>query len=73
MDDTVSDKPNVNVIYNHLKKKYAKFQIPDDILFWDKIPLTGTGKKSKKNIRLRLQKENYILPQLRKKSKQSKL
>eukprot|EP01084_Bolivina_argentea_P294789 507347_1 len=56
----------INII-NHLKLKYAKFQLIDDILFWDNIPLTGTGKKSKKIIREKLKKENYILPQLRKK------
>merc|ERR1712154_638014 len=68
------NKQNINTptkqqIYNHLKLKYAKFQLVDDILFWDNIPLTGTGKKSKKMIREKLKKQNYVLPQLRKKAK----
>merc|ERR1712218_252886 len=68
------NEENVNVpskekILEHLQLKYAKFQIVDDILFWDIIPLTGTGKKSKKIIRQKLKEQNYILPQLRKKSK----
>eukprot|EP01084_Bolivina_argentea_P050626 93114_1 len=58
-------------IINCLKKKYANFQLPDDILFWDEIPLTGTGKMSKKDVRIKLKNENYKLPKisLRKKMK----
>eukprot|EP01083_Nonionella_stella_P050267 133751_1 len=58
-------EPMKKEIINHLKLKYAKFQIVDDILFWDAIPLTGTGKKSKKIIRHKLKKAKYVLPQLR--------
>eukprot|EP01083_Nonionella_stella_P287728 979494_1 len=46
--------------------KFSKFQLPDDVIF-DKIPLTGTGKISKKLCRDKLQSENYVLPKLRKK------
>lgn len=56
-------------ILKHVAKKYAKFQVPDDVLFWDVIPLTGTGKMSKKSVREKLEKEKYVLPDLRKKSK----
>ena len=61
------DIPSKDMILNHLRIKYAKFQLVDDILFWDDvIPLTGTGKKSKKIIRQKLKKQGYVLPQLRK-------
>lgn len=44
---------------------FAKFQLPDDILEWKEIPMTGTGKMDKKNVREKLRKENYTLPELR--------
>ena len=56
-------------IRQKLSETYAKFQLPDDLLIWDEIPMTGTGKISKKNVREKLAKENYILPSLRKQSK----
>ena len=52
-----------------LSNSFAKYQLPDDVLIWDEIPMTGTGKMSKKDVRLKLKNENYILPSL----KQSKL
>lgn len=48
--------------------KFTKWQCPDDIIFMD-IPLTGTGKMSKKDVRKILKDKNYQLPSLRKKSK----
>eukprot|EP00485_Elphidium_margaritaceum_P005147 CAMPEP_0202697310 /NCGR_PEP_ID=MMETSP1385-20130828/10635_1 /ASSEMBLY_ACC=CAM_ASM_000861 /TAXON_ID=933848 /ORGANISM="Elphidium margaritaceum" /LENGTH=580 /DNA_ID=CAMNT_0049353739 /DNA_START=63 /DNA_END=1805 /DNA_ORIENTATION=- len=57
--------PSKQEILTHLSLKYAKFQIVDDILFWETIPLTGTGKISKKNIRNILKQQQYVLPQLR--------
>eukprot|EP00490_Sorites_sp_Unknown_P012681 CAMPEP_0114656192 /NCGR_PEP_ID=MMETSP0191-20121206/11952_1 /TAXON_ID=126664 /ORGANISM="Sorites sp." /LENGTH=409 /DNA_ID=CAMNT_0001872869 /DNA_START=493 /DNA_END=1722 /DNA_ORIENTATION=+ len=51
------------------RKKFAKFQTPDDVLFWDEIPMTGTGKLSKKDVRAKLEAIKYVLPSL----KQSKL
>ena len=65
-DKSKVDSPTKDIIINHLKLKYAKFQIVDDILFWDSIPLTGTGKKSKKIMRQKLKEQKYVLPQLRK-------
>lgn len=44
---------------------FAKFELPDDLLFWAELPLTGTGKIDKKAIRHRLQHEKYLLPSLR--------
>ncbi|MCF8105452.1 MAG: long-chain fatty acid--CoA ligase [Desulfohalobiaceae bacterium] len=38
-------------IYAFLQEKFPKWQLPDDILFVDKIPKTSVGKFSKKDIR----------------------
>jgi non-ribosomal peptide synthetase component E (peptide arylation enzyme) len=51
------------------KSGMARYQLPDDIVVWEALPLTGTGKLSKKGIRERLDKEKYLLPSLRTKSK----
>jgi fatty-acyl-CoA synthase len=48
---------------------YARYQLPDDVVVWDELPMTGTGKISKKDVRLRLTTEKYILPSLRPKAK----
>jgi len=47
------------------EKELAKYEIPDEVLFWDAIPMTGTGKMDKKNIRATLEAQNYKLPSLR--------
>ena len=44
---------------------FAKFQLPDEILVWDTIPMTSTGKMSKKDAREQLLKAEYQLPSLR--------
>merc|ERR1712185_837349 len=53
-------------VLNHLRAcgRFSKFQIPDDVLAWDEIPVTGTGKMSKKMIREKLKKRNYVLPSI---------
>lgn len=45
--------------------KFAKFQLPDEIIVWESIPMTSTGKMSKKEARDRLQSQGYELPSLR--------
>jgi fatty-acyl-CoA synthase len=40
--------------------KTAKWQIPDDVVFVDSIPLGGTGKMLK--TKLREQLADYVLP-----------
>ena len=35
------------------------------VLVWDELPLTGTGKMDKKTIRAKLKAEKYVLPDLR--------
>jgi fatty-acyl-CoA synthase len=50
----------------HCEGRFAKWQLPDEVLFRDAIPLTSTGKIDKKNIRGALAAEQYRLPDLRK-------
>ena len=52
-------------ILEHCSTLFAKWQLPDDILFVDSIPLTSTGKMDKKVVRADLEAENYVLPDLR--------
>ena len=49
----------------HCATRFAKWQLPDDVLFVDSIPLTSTGKMDKKTVRARLEREGYRLPELR--------
>jgi fatty-acyl-CoA synthase len=49
----------------HCAAGFAKWQLPDEILFVDSVPLTSTGKLDKKAIRARLASEGYVLPDLR--------
>eukprot|EP01084_Bolivina_argentea_P023804 44462_1 len=67
VNDENGKRVTVQDIKDFLMKtdKFSKFQLPDDVIF-DKIPLTGTGKISKKLCRDKLQSENYVLPKLRK-------
>lgn len=41
--------------------RVAKWQVPDDVLFWDEIPHTATGKISKLTVRLQLKDQGYKL------------
>jgi len=52
-------------VITHCEGHYAKWQLPDDVLFVDSIPLTGTGKMDKKNVRAKLEADGYLLPDLR--------
>ncbi|MCP5345939.1 MAG: long-chain fatty acid--CoA ligase [Gammaproteobacteria bacterium] len=51
-------------ILDHCGTLFARWQLPDDVLFVDSIPLTSTGKIDKKVIRARLEEEGYQLPDL---------
>ena len=53
-------------ILNHCGETFAKWQLPDDVIFVEKIPLTSTGKLDKKTIRAELAEQGYQLPDLRK-------
>lgn len=48
----------------HCSEKFAKWQLPDDVLFVDAIPLTATGKMDKKVVRAKLADDGYELPDL---------
>ena len=52
-------------ILKHCSEKFAKWQLPDDVLFVESIPLTSTGKIDKKNVRAKLESDGYELPDLR--------
>ena len=45
-----------------------KWQRPDDFIWVDALPTTGTGKIDKKAIRKMLDDQSYVLPSLRAKS-----
>ena len=45
--------------------KFAKWQVPDDVIVVDSIPLTSTGKLDKKTVRAQLESDRYQLPDLR--------
>jgi fatty-acyl-CoA synthase len=52
-------------ILDHCSGRFAKWQLPDEVLFREEIPLTSTGKIDKKTIRASLDAEGYRLPDLR--------
>ena len=45
------DEPDRNDIRAHLEGHLAKWQVPDDIVFVEELPLTATGKVSKLTLR----------------------
>ncbi len=47
-------------IYEHLKTRFEKMYLPDDIVFIDSVPKTSVGKFDKKV--LRAQYKDYVLP-----------
>ena len=54
-------EPDKQEILDLVAETVAKWQIPDDVLFWDEIPHTATGKISKLTVRQRLNDEGYRL------------
>jgi fatty-acyl-CoA synthase len=51
-------------VLEHCSSIFAKWQLPDDVLYVDSIPLTSTGKIDKKVIRAKLDDDGYQLPDL---------
>lgn len=45
--------PTKDEILAHVSTQLAKWQVPDDVVFVDTLPLTATGKISKKDLRTR--------------------
>ena len=52
-------------VIEHCGGRFAKWQLPDDVLFRDSLPLTTTGKIDKKTVRAELEAAGYRLPDLR--------
>lgn len=52
-------------VIEHCALRFARWQLPDDVLFRDALPLTSTGKIDKKAVRAALEAEGYRLPELR--------
>jgi fatty-acyl-CoA synthase len=49
-------------IYDHLRERFARMYLPDDIIFIEAVPKTSVGKFDKKL--LRLQYKDYQLPEV---------
>ena len=56
---------SAQAVIDHCGTAFAKWQLPDDVLYVDSIPLTGTGKMDKKVVRADLDEQGYQLPDLR--------
>ena len=56
---------SAQAIIEHCGTAFAKWQLPDDVLFVDAIPHTSTGKMDKKIVRADLDAQGYELPDLR--------
>ena len=54
-----------DLIIDHCGAIFAKWQLPDDVIFVQQIPLTSTGKIDKKTISANLEAEHYQLPDIR--------
>lgn len=59
---------SAETVLEHCATAFAKWQLPDDVLFVDSIPLTSTGKMDKKVVRADLDARGYQLPDLRNES-----
>ncbi|MEE2777547.1 MAG: long-chain fatty acid--CoA ligase [Acidobacteriota bacterium] len=55
---------SVDEVRSHCETIYARWQLPDDVLCVDELPMTSTGKIDKKLIRARLAEKGYVLPDL---------
>jgi len=51
-------------VLEHCATAFAKWQLPDDVLYVDSVPLTSTGKMNKKVVRADLEARGYQLPDL---------
>ena len=61
----VSEAVSADEVIGHCETAFAKWQLPDDVLIEESIPLTSTGKIDKKCIRADLEQRGYRLPDLR--------
>ena len=56
-------RPTLDDMRSHMAVHFAEWQLPDDLLWVDDLPLTATGKVSKLTLRDRF--ADYIHPDLR--------
>ncbi|WMS41195.1 long-chain fatty acid--CoA ligase [Acuticoccus sp. MNP-M23] len=56
----VADEPSASDILDWLAPHFARWQLPDDVVFVEALPLTATGKVSKRT--LRQQFAGHVLP-----------
>ena len=56
-------KPSLAEVHKQMEGHFAKWQLPDDMVFVEALPLTATGKISK--LTLRQQFADYVHPDLR--------
>ncbi|MEO0999139.1 MAG: long-chain-fatty-acid--CoA ligase [Pseudomonadota bacterium] len=54
--------PEKQSILDLVATKFAKWQVPDDVIFMEEIPHTATGKISKLQLRQQLKETGYSLP-----------
>jgi fatty-acyl-CoA synthase len=57
------ERPGLEEMHNHMAEHFAKWQLPDDLIWVDDLPLTATGKVSKLTLRQKF--SDYTLPDLR--------
>ncbi|MFP4477165.1 MAG: long-chain fatty acid--CoA ligase [Desulfatibacillaceae bacterium] len=60
--DEYKDKATADDIRDHLARKFAKWQLPDEVLFVDAIPKTSVGKIDKKVIRAEYKDQYHLNP-----------
>ncbi len=60
-----SREVSADEVIAHCGEAFAKWQLPDDVLYVEEIPLTSTGKMDKKIVRADLDARGYQLPDLR--------
>jgi acyl-CoA synthetase (AMP-forming)/AMP-acid ligase II len=57
------EKPTLEELRDHMAPHFAQWQLPDDVVWVDSLPLTATGKVSKRTLRDQL--SDYTHPDLR--------
>ncbi|MFU8833932.1 long-chain fatty acid--CoA ligase [Roseovarius autotrophicus] len=56
-------RPALEEVQAHMAPHFARWQLPDDLIWVEELPLTATGKISKLTLRERM--ADYVLPELR--------
>ena len=56
-------EPTLQEFHDLMSEHFAKWQLPDDLVFIDALPLTATGKVSKLTLRRKF--ADYVLPDVR--------